>query len=260
MADFGAPQLGFRVYAKIYRAGESALALLADASVGDVCDAMHGTGVIDSGIAGIYAPMRRVFGSAVTVDLTPGDGLLMRPAIDAAQPGDVLVVNAHGVTARAVLGGMVGMHMVRRGIAGLIVDGAVRDVAEFRELGLPVMARAVTPRSGSSDAGWGEVNVPVACGGAVVHPGDVMIGDAEGIVVVPRIWAEAVAKSLGATGHPRFQPEGIRNRLKQLDSAAPSPWAEKMQRLFSERKAHVIQGHYDDWKAAASFSDNSKAS
>ncbi|MCC7425295.1 MAG: hypothetical protein IT557_00165 [Alphaproteobacteria bacterium] len=246
MAAPTTPSRGLRVYTQIRRPDPAALEALCRAGVGDISDAMHGLGVVDEAIRQAYTPMRRLCGPAITVDLTPGDGLLLRAALEAAQPGDVIVVNARGVTARAVLGGAVGMHMVHRGVAGLVVDGAVRDIAEFRALDFPVMARAVTPRSGTSPAGWGEVNIPVACGGAVVNPGDIVIGDEEGMVVVARKWAGAVVAMLGKTGHGAYQPETVRESLAALAADAPVPGKANLARAFAERGGTVFNGCYED--------------
>ena len=228
------PPLGLRIYRRINRPDPAAMARLRQAGIGDVCDAMHGMGVMEGEIRAVYAPMGRVFGSAVTADLAPGDGMMLRAAVELARPGDVIVANAHGVTTRAILGGAVGMHMVHRGVAGLVVDGAVRDAEEFRALGLPVMARAVTPRSGTTAAGFGEVNVPVACGGVVVHPGDLVIGDGEGIVVVPRRYAGAVADAVGGTDHAPYDPAGIRDRLAALPADAEVAGIARVRRVMTE--------------------------
>jgi regulator of RNase E activity RraA len=172
--------------------------------------------------------------------------MMLRAAIDLAQPGDVIVVNAHGDVTRAILGGFVAMHMVHRGVRGLVVDGAVRDITEFQELGLPVMARGITPRSGTTAGGWGEVNVPIACGGVVVHPGDAIIGDHEGIAVVPRRWAKLVADNLGKAGHPSFQPGTIRDRLAALPKDVPVLGIERVHAAVQTRKGVIHDGTHDD--------------
>ncbi len=227
--------LGLRIFRRITRPDATAIARLAEGGTCDISDVMRGAGTMDGAIRAMYAPMKRIAGPAITVDLTPGDGMLLRAAIDAAQPGDVIVANAHGDVTRAILGGFIAMHMVHRGVAALIVDGAVRDVGEFRELGLPVMARGLTPRSGSTAAGWGEVNVPIACGSVVVHPGDAVIGDEEGIVVVPRRWVARVADNLGKAGHPSFAPGTIRERLAQMPKDAPVLGIERVHAAVRDR-------------------------
>lgn len=238
--------IGLRIFAKVRRPDPEQVKRLSAASVGDISDVMRGMGVVDSVITAVYSPMGRIFGPAVTVDLSPGDGLLLRAAIQYSEPGDVVIANAHGVVERAVLGGVIGMHMVHRGIRGLVVDGAVRDVEEFRGLGLPVMARAITPRSGTSSSGWGEVNVPVACGGAVVHPGDLVVGDDEGLVIVPHRWVESVANNLGDAGHPSYAPESMRDRLSKLAPDAPILGMDRVHKALAERAGVIIDGTFED--------------
>jgi RraA family protein len=238
-------RLGLRVFTEIPRPDEEDLRALSRAGTCDLSDVMRGSGVMDSGLHAVYAPMKGIFGTAITVDLTPGDGLLLRAAIDAARPGDVIVVNAHGETSRAVLGGVIAMHMVHRGVAGLIVDGAVRDASEFRELDFPVYARAVTPRSGTTTSGWGEVNVPVACGGTVVFPGDVVVADEEGLAVVPRLWAGEVARFVGRAGHPAFEPGTIKTRLRELAPDAPVLGIERVHRAVAERAGIIVNETYE---------------
>ncbi len=242
--------LGLRIYTKIERPTPEDMSALANTGVGDISDVLRGSGVVGGGLSPVYAPMGRIFGPAITVDVSPGDGLLLRAAIDVAQPGDVIVVNAHGVTTRAVLGGVIGMHMVHRGVVGLIVDGAVRDIEEFRALGLPVMARAVTPRSGTSSSGWGEVNVPIACGGAVVSPGDLVVGDSEGIVIVPRRWVRSVARSIGDAGHPPYAPERIREMLAALDPKAEVLGMDRVRRAVRERNGVVVDDTFERHEAS----------
>jgi 4-hydroxy-4-methyl-2-oxoglutarate aldolase len=238
--------LGLRIYRRIERSAPEDIERLAAGGSCDISDVARGAGTADGAIRAMYSPMGRIAGPAITVDLTPGDGMLLRAAIDVAQPGDVIVANAHGDVSRAILGGVVAMHMARRGVRGLIVDGAVRDVSEFRELGLPVMARGLTPRSGTTSAGWGEVNVPIACGGVVVHPGDAVIGDEEGLVVVPRRWVRLVADNLGNAGHPSFAPGTIRDRLASLPPDAPVLGIERVHAAVQTRKGVIHDATYDD--------------
>jgi regulator of RNase E activity RraA len=163
MTEPVACHLGLRVFRKIERPPAAEIARLGAAGPCDLSDVMRGAGTMDGGIRPLFSPMPVIAGPAITVDLSPGDGMLLRAAVDLAQPGDVIVANAHGDMARAILGGAVAMHMAHRGVRGLVVDGAVRDVGEFRELGLPVMARGLMPRSGSTAGGWGEVEPRRVC-------------------------------------------------------------------------------------------------
>jgi regulator of RNase E activity RraA len=238
--------LGLRIFRRIQRPAAADLALLGEGGPCDISDVMRGAGTMDGAIRPLYAPMPRICGPAITVDLTPGDGMLLRAAIEVAQPGDVIVANAHGDMTRAILGGFIAMHMKARGVAALVVDGAVRDVGEFKELGLPVLARGTTPRSGTTASGWGEVNVPIACGGAVVHPGDAVVGDEEGLVVVPRRWVRMVADNLSNSGHPNFAPGTIRDRLAALPKDAPVLGIERVHAAVRDRKGVIHDATYDE--------------
>ena len=137
----------------------------------------------------------RLLGTAYTVNLPASENLLLYYAVDNAQPGDVLVVSCAGYTERAVTGEIMANVALRRGLAGFVVDGAVRDAAALRQLDFPVYARAVSP-NGPYKSACGAVNVPVALGNVVVSPGDIIVGDADGLVAVrPQEAQEAAEKA-----------------------------------------------------------------
>ncbi|TAM57544.1 RraA family protein [bacterium] len=150
--------------------------------------------VMHSGIKPIYTA--KLVGPALTVKLSPGDLVDPLKALEMGRPGDVLVVDAGGETETSVCGGLMGGLAKNRGIAGMIIDGAARDVDELRDIAFPVFVRAITPRgthtmfSGRKDEL--SINVPVTCGGVVVCPGDIVIGDEIGVTVVPRADAQRV--------------------------------------------------------------------
>ena len=145
----------------------------------------------------LWAPMPRVAGPAYTVRTVRHDNLMLHTAIYHAEPGDVIVVQA-GDDRMAVAGGNACAVAQRRGVAGFVVDGVIRDVAESRGRGFPVFARGVSPiPAGQDDPG--EVGGPITCGGVRVNPGDVVVvADEEGIGVVARARAEAVLKNARA--------------------------------------------------------------
>jgi regulator of RNase E activity RraA len=143
-----------------------------------------------------WTPMPRVAGPAYTVRTVRYDNLMLHTAIYHAEPGDVLVVQA-GDDRMAVADGHVCAVAQRRGVAGLVVDGVIRDLAESRGRGFPVFARGVSPIPGRQD-GPGEIGGPITCGGVRVNPGDVVVADEDGIVVVPRARAETVLKNARA--------------------------------------------------------------
>jgi len=130
-------------------------------------------------------------GPAITVRTRPGDNLMIHAALLVAEPGEVLVIDAGGDTSTAVIGGLMRTTAIARKLGGIIVDGALRDVAEWAEGGLPVYASGHGHRGPSKD-GPGEVNVSVAVNGMSVAPGDLVIGDADGVVAIPAAEAPAV--------------------------------------------------------------------
>lgn len=235
--------VGFRVYTEVARPDPSIVEGFRDAATPNVGDAMHGITVVDPGIRPIYGDMRRILGPATTVVMTPGDALMIRKAIELAQPGDVLVLNSFGNTDRAVLGGSVAIAAAKRGIVGVIIDGVVRDVGEIREVGLPVMARGVSPRSGSTPHGWGEVNVPVAIGGVVIRAGDIVLGDEEGIVVVPADHADSVLATYRKVAAKKGRPEEMRERIAAQDSG-PVRGMDRTGKAMADRGATVIEGPF----------------
>ncbi|RAI45948.1 RraA family protein [Rhodoplanes roseus] len=132
-----------------------------------------------------------VAGPALTVRVRPGDNLMIHVAIAMAQRGDVILVDGGGDVSQALIGGLMRTSAIARGIAGFVLDGAVRDIAEWAEGGIACYARGHTHRGPSKD-GPGEVNVPIACAGMVVNPGDLVLCDADGVIVVPATDAEAL--------------------------------------------------------------------
>lgn len=156
-----------------------------------LADVVGDTGVMDLGVRPLWTPAPRLSGPAYTVRCAPGDNLMLHTAIYRAEPGSVLVVQADDL-AHAVAGGNVCAIAQRRGIAGFVVDGVVRDVGEIREAGFPVFARGVVPVPGSK-ATVLPLQETVRCGGVDVHPGDWVVADEDGVIVVAGDRAEEVA-------------------------------------------------------------------
>jgi RraA family protein len=133
----------------------------------------------------------KLAGPAFTVRVTPGDNLMVHKAIDIAEPGDVIVVDAGGALEQAIIGEIMAAWAARRGVAGFVIDGAIRDVGTISAGSFPIYARGVTHR-GPYKNGPGEIGIPVAIGGMVVQPGDIVVGDEDGVIAVPQADAEAV--------------------------------------------------------------------
>jgi regulator of RNase E activity RraA len=136
-------------------------------------------------------------GLAVTVNARPADNLMVHKALQVASAGDVVVVNTCGNTTSAVFGELMCNTAVAAKLGGIVVDGAIRDVEGLAALGFPAFSRTVCA-GGCDKDGPGEINVPISCGGAVVMPGDIVVGDREGVVVVPRAHAEEVLSLVNA--------------------------------------------------------------
>ncbi|NKE44087.1 RraA family protein [Roseomonas frigidaquae] len=198
--------VGFRIKADFTRV-DAALATRAvavpAANIGDVVNRMQSM----RGGFKAYGGRRALAGPAVTVRARAGDNLMLHEALDLAQPGDVVICDAGGDLGTAIMGDIMARHAAKRGIAAIIVDGAVRDIAGLAELHLGVWARSVTPAGPYKD-GPGEIGYPVSCGGLVVMPGDLIAADEDGIVVVPREDAAEVVAA--AEAHARKEHETIR--------------------------------------------------
>jgi 4-hydroxy-4-methyl-2-oxoglutarate aldolase len=190
------PALG-AIHKDFSRPAREIVARLAKLPTANVSDAMAKAGVMHHEVKPLW-PGLRVCGPAFTcsaVDLT-----VKKLALSLTQPGDVFVLAAGGVHDYACMGELASNILRWRGAAGAVIDGAARDLAGIREVGMPVFARAVTPRNYHYPFGLehGAVNLPVTCGGVSVSPGDVIVGDDDGVVVVPREIAGEVATAAEA--------------------------------------------------------------
>ena len=147
-------------------------------------------GAVDSAIKPIY-PGLRVFGPALTCVCPPGDNLTLHAAIKLAKPGDVIVCDAGDYPEQGLFGDVMASSALGRGIAGLVTNGGVRDAATIRDLGFPVFSRSISIK-GTIKETLGPVNRPVVLGGILVRPGDLVIGDDDGVAIVPLEEIEAV--------------------------------------------------------------------
>ena len=132
-------------------------------------------------------------GPALTVKSRPGDNLMLHKAIDMAEPGDIIVCDAGGDLTNSLMGELMLAHAIKRGVGGFVLDGAVRDVEAFLEVNLPVLAAGVSHRGPYKD-GPGEINVSVAIDGMVIEPGDLVIGDWDGVLSIPLDDVESILK------------------------------------------------------------------
>jgi regulator of RNase E activity RraA len=175
--------LGFRIVSGVARPEPALVDRFRGLSSSNVADAMGRFRFMDPAIqARTGLP---VCGIAVTVNVRPGDNLMVHKALELAQPGDVVVVSTNGNLANAVFGEIMGHVAIAARLGGIVVDGAIRDIEALTRLELPVFSRTVSPGSCDKD-GPGEINVPICCGNTVVMPGDIIVGDRDGVVAVPR--------------------------------------------------------------------------
>lgn len=178
------PGPGFRIRRDFHRLDPDTVAGFAEFDTPEVSDQLNRLYAIDPEIHCLSGGGRRLVGLACTVRTYPGDNLMVHKALDLAHPGDVVVIAAGPWRSNAVLGDLVSTKARHRGIAGYIVDGLIRDLPGIPE-GFPVYARGTTPM-GPLHRGPGEINYPVACGSVVVNPGDIIVADDAGVVVVPQ--------------------------------------------------------------------------
>ncbi|WP_152655627.1 RraA family protein [Oceanobacillus sp. CFH 90083] len=147
----------------------------------NIDDCMNRMGAVNSAIR----PMNKspLLGVAFTVKVPEGDNLMFHKAMDMAQPGDVIIIDASGYTERAILGELMISYCKSRGITGVVVDGSIRDAEALEAMDFPIYARGISP-NGPYKNGPGEINVPVTIGGKTVCPGDIVVGDQDGIVII----------------------------------------------------------------------------
>ena len=221
---------GFRILNRTQVAPKALIDAFAKLPVANVSDSMSRMTAAGSRIR----PMHRsggMAGVALTVKARPGDNLMLHKALDMAQSGDVIVVDAGGDTTNALFGEMMLAYAIKRGVAGLVFNGAIRDADAIRDINHPVFAAGVTHRGPYKD-GPGEINVPVSIDGMVVHPGDIVIGDGDGVLCIGIAEAEEVlgkaqAKLDAETSQLQAIAEGTNDRswvdaaLKKLGCAFP---------------------------------------
>ena len=188
------PGPGFRVRMNFERPPKELIDQYRQFETPDISDMLNRMYTMSADIHNVVNDIALV-GPACTVKVFPGDNLMVHKALDAAKPGDVVVIDTSGSQRNAVLGDLVTNKASHRGIAGFVVDGLVRDLPGLKEVGLPVFARGVTP-FGPLHRGPGELNYAISCGGIVVKAGDIIVADHNGVVVVHKEFAHDIIERL----------------------------------------------------------------
>ncbi len=178
-------EIGFRITTNVERHDANLINRFGDIPVANIADCMSRSFCLDSEIAMINeAPGVKMVGTAFTVKTRPGDNLMVLKALNMAQPGEVIMIDAGSAKNHAILGEIMVLMARNKKLAGFVIDGCCRDYDMIRQNNFPVFARGITPQGPYKD-GPGEINYSISCGGTVVSPGDIVVGDHDGLVVVP---------------------------------------------------------------------------
>ncbi len=230
---------GFRVFGCAPQIDATLIDRARRLPVANISDMMNR---MDAGGAGIFPihwtkDSKSIAGTALTVRTRPGDNLVVHKAIDMARPGDVILVDAGGDLTTATMGEIMALLAKTRGVEGFVIDGAVRDRDEIAEMGMPMFARGITHRGPYKD-GPGEVNVPVRIGGMVVNPGDLVVGDGDGVLSIPAADADQVLSA----GESKLEAE-TKELASIRDGDVDRAWVD---RLLNERGCVIYEGTYRD--------------
>lgn len=202
------------------RPAREAVELFRDMPVANIDDCMNRTAAAVWELKPLNSA--KLLGSAFTVKVPEGDNLMFHKAMDMAVPGDVICIDAGGDARRAILGEIMASYCKKRGIAGIVVDGSVRDADELAAMDFPVYARGAVP-NGPYKNGPGEIGTVISLGGIIIHPGDIIVGDGDGILAIRPEDAAELSKQVRAVQEKEKKlMRGIRE-----DGVYPRPWVDE---------------------------------
>jgi regulator of RNase E activity RraA len=229
--------VGFRVFLKRKLPPAEIVEGFKSLPAANVADCMGRLSAMSSEIRLLSRPAQEIMaGVALTVKARPGDNLMIHKALNMAGPGDVIVVANEGDRSQSLTGEIMVTYAQFKGVAGLVLDGPIRDLGAISQLAIPVYATGSTPGGPFKD-GPGEINVPIACGGMSVEPGDVILGDGDGVIVIPRNDATrllAEARKFSAGDHDKV----VQAAKGTLDRS----WVDK---TLEAKRCEIIDGSHD---------------
>lgn len=219
-------KMGYRVEEDIVRPPKELIEKLRAFSSCELCDGSIVYNAMDYHIKPMVTE-KKIVGPAVTLHCTLGDSLLITKAISMCQPGDVLVVDGHGSGNNALWGDHRSMISKALGLEGVVLDGAFRDIEETEEIGFPIYARNITAGSSTKNSN-GEINVPISCGGVPVRPGDIIVGDRNGVCVVPPECAEEIMRNASAKIEKLNK---LKDEIKNEGKIIPENFGDELRKL-----------------------------
>lgn len=219
-------KMGFRIKETIDRPSSELIERIARYSAPELCDGMIVYNAMDYAIKSMVT-MQKIVGPAITLKLMLGDSLLVTKALSIARPGDVLVIDGRGSGNNALWGDHRSLVAKRLGLAGVVMDGAFRDIDENEAIGFPIYARAVTCGSSTKNSN-GEINVPISCGGVSVRPGDIVVGDRNGVCVVPPEHAEEI---MAAAQDKVDRMNALTAEIERTGKVIPDNFADQLKKI-----------------------------
>lgn len=237
--------IGNRIFTKRPMPDKALLEAFSKIPTANVADTMHRMFLMQPRIRLMSNPPHRIMvGAALTVNAPGGDNLLLHYALDIVQPGDVIVMSNNEETSRALMGEVMLTHLFRyRGASGIVLDGPIRDSDAAAEFPYPIFATGATS-AGPYKNGPGEVNVPISCGGVCVHPGDIILGDADGVLVIPLADAPQIlekAQALNATDSAKVERAAYgKNDRSWVSKTIESTGVEILSSAYEERNLSLL--------------------
>ena len=230
--------VGFRVFTQRKLPEKEVMDGFRELPAANVADVMGRSCALSSEIHTMLPHTDKIMvGPALTVRARPGDNLMIHKGLNLAQEGDIVVISNESDRSQSLLGSIIVAYAKSKKLGGIVVDGPIRDVDEIAELGIPVYATGSTP-GGPYKEGPGEVNTPISCGGVSVSPGDIVLGDSDGVIIIPRKDAARVLREAR-----EFAKLDAAKMQAALEGRAKRDWVDKK---LMEKGCEIIEGCCED--------------